>query len=333
MDRMSRVEGMSDGAALARAGGGPDAAGPVGRRREDRIVGASEATRQLIAQASMAARTELPVVIVGPAGADTEQVARAVHVWGRRGEEALEVLSCAAVPEALHSRELFGCAENVYPAVPLCYAGAFERNAGASLLLQDVEALRGDVRDALWAAVRERRFRREGEPVPRPLTARLLATTARQETLGLGDLPHHVIALRPLSERPEDVLPLAAHYLQAFAEEAGVEAVGFTAEARHCLLSESWPGDVRELRQRIRQAVRLVGRGAITAEALLLAKDADEIPSFKEAKRAFETRYVMSLLRRCQGNISRAARLAKKDRKDFYDVIRRTGVDPTQFRG
>ena len=64
----------------------------------------------------------------------------------------------------------------------------------------------------------------------------------------------------------------------------------------------------------------------------MLAADADEVPSFKEAKRAFETRYVTGLLRRCGGNISRAARLAKKDRKDFYDVIRRTGVNPSEFR-
>jgi two-component system response regulator GlrR len=76
--------------------------------------------------------------------------------------------------------------------------------------------------------------------------------------------------------------------------------------------------------------VRLNGSGALTAEALLLARD--KAPSFKEAKRAFERRYVESLLRRCEGNISRAARLARKDRKDFYDVLRRTGIDPTSFR-
>ena len=66
--------------------------------------------------------------------------------------------------------------------------------------------------------------------------------------------------------------------------------------------------------------------------SLMLSAEEEEVPSFKEAKRAFETRYVEGLLRRCNGNISRAARLAKKDRKDFYDVIRRTGVDPAQFR-
>jgi two-component system response regulator GlrR len=82
----------------------------------------------------------------------------------------------------------------------------------------------------------------------------------------------------------------------------------------------------------VRQALRLAGNGAISAEALMLSSEADDVPSFKEAKRAFETRYVVGLLRRCGGNISRAARLAKKDRKDFYDVIRRTGVNPSDFR-
>jgi two-component system response regulator GlrR len=82
----------------------------------------------------------------------------------------------------------------------------------------------------------------------------------------------------------------------------------------------------------VRQALRLAGDGVVSAEALMLATDGDGVPSFKEAKRAFETRYVEGLLRRCSGNISRAARLAKKDRKDFYDVIRRTGVDPADFR-
>ena len=108
--------------------------------------------------------------------------------------------------------------------------------------------------------------------------------------------------------------------------------MGFTADARNALASEAWPGNVRELAERVRQALRLAGNGAISAEALMLSADAEDVPSFKEAKRAFETRYVVGLLRRCGGNISRAARLAKKDRKDFYDVIRRTGVNPADFR-
>jgi two-component system response regulator GlrR len=330
MDRMTQVD--SQGAPAAPEAVPTLTSDPVGRRREDRIVGASEATRQLIAQATAAARSELPVVVWGPPGSDRELVARAIHAWGPRKDAPLEMLSCAAIPEALQSRELFGCAEGVYPAVPGEYVGALERAAGTTLVLEDIDELRSDVAGNLWSACRERRFQREGESVPRPLTARLVCTASRDPELELGDLPHHTILLRPLSDRPEDVLPLAAHYLRVFSEEMGLNPIGFTSDARSCLLAESWDGDVQELRQRIRQAVRLAGEGALSAEALLLARDADDVPSFKEAKRAFETRYVTGLLRRCDGNISRAARLAKKDRKDFYDVIRRTGIDPSQFR-
>lgn len=332
MDGISQLEG-TEGATRFPEEAPPLASDPVGRRREDRIVGAGEHTRQLIAQATAAARTELPVLLIGPAGSDRELLARAIHAWGARGRDELEVLSCAAIPEALHSREIFGCAEGVYPAVPGRYVGALERNSGSTLLLEDLHALRSDVRAALLEALAERRFRREGEDGPRSLTVRVVATWPAGRSFELGEVPHHAIEIRPLAERPEDVLPLAAHYLRVFSEEAGRRPVGLTADGRSCLLAESWPGDVHELRERIRQAVRLAGDGAITAEALMLAKDSDEVPSFKEAKRAFETRYVVGLLRRCQGNISRAARLAKKDRKDFYDVIRRTGVDPSQFRG
>jgi two-component system response regulator GlrR len=140
------------------------------------------------------------------------------------------------------------------------------------------------------------------------------------------------VSLSALADRSEDILPLAVHFLAEQSAVEGPDPVGFTNDARRWLVDEPWLGNVKELRERIRQAVRLVGDGAISAEALMLATEGDEVPSFKEAKRAFETRYVEGLLRRCNGNISRAARLAKKDRKDFYDVIRRTGVEPGQFR-
>jgi two-component system response regulator GlrR len=257
-------------------------------------------------------------------------VARAVHEWGPRAGRALEVVACSAVPEALQGRELFGCVEGVYPAIPGAHAGAFERATGGTLVLEDLEALLGDVRAALLRSLSEGAYRREGESAARTLGCRVVMTSSRTAPLELGELPHHEIRIASLGERREDILPLAAHYLAAFAEEVGVRPAGFNAEARTLLESEPWAGDVRELRGRIREALRLCREGPISAEALLLARD--EVPSFKEAKRAFETRYVMGLLERCGGNISRAARLARKDRKDFYDVIRRTGVDPSTFR-
>jgi two-component system response regulator GlrR len=334
MPSTSRTTGFSGGTAAAGGALAPveplPVSRPAGRRREDRVVGPSEATRRLIAQASAAARTDLAVWIVGPEGADQALIARAVHEWGPRASRPLEAVACSAVPEALQGRELFGCAEGVYPAIPGAYLGALERSGGGSLLLEDVDELRADIRSALLRALSAGSFRREGEQATRALSARIVATSSRAGAPDLGELPHHEIRIAPLSERREDILPLAAHYLASFAEDAGLRPGGFSADARALLESEPWTGDARELRGRIREALRMCGEAPVSAEALLLARD--EVPSFKEAKRAFETRYVVGLLKRCNGNISRAARLARKDRKDFYDVIRRTGVDPSSFR-
>jgi two-component system response regulator GlrR len=304
----------------------------IGRRREDRIVAASSLAQRTVDRAQIAARTEQPVLVRGPAGAGKSMLARAVHAWSPVATGPLETVHCAAVPEPLQARELFGCAAGTYPALPDAFEGAIARAAGGTLLLEGIEALAAPVRTALSRALATNRYRPEGDAAERSLRARVVATTddsAGEIPLGA---PHQEIVLAPLADRREDVLPLAAHFLALAAAEAGVQPVGFATDARTALLEESWPGNVSELRERVRQAVRLAGGGAVSSEALMLATRAERVPSFRDAKRAFEARYVESLLRLCDGNISQAARLAKKDRKDFYDVIRRTGVDPSLFR-
>lgn len=304
----------------------------AGRRREDRIVAASGVAQRTVDRAILAARGAQPVIVSGPPGAGKSMLARAIHAWSADAAAPLETLVCAAVPEPLQARELFGCASGTYPALPDAFAGALERAAGGTLLLEGLDALAAGVRAALARALAQGAFRPEGGGDELAVRARIVATTDRE----IGEQPlgvaHHAVELAPLAARREDVLPLAAHFLALAAEEAGVSAVGFTAEAREALLAEPWHGNVAELRERIRQAVRLAGGGAIPAEALMLSAPSEQVPSFREAKRAFEARYVETVLRLCDGNISQAARLARKDRKDFYDVIRRTGIDPGQFR-
>jgi two-component system response regulator GlrR len=305
----------------------------IGRRRSDRIVGAARATQEIIDQAMAAARGDLPVVLTGPAGSGKEHTARAIHAWSDRAAQRFIVVSCAAVSEPLLSREIFGAADGVYSLLPGDYVGALARAEGGSVLISGVERLPDRMRQALLAAIKTRSFKRDGEQLSTPLRARVMVTTTGQpDNSPLGDLPQHTIRTVSLADRHEDVLPLAAHFLRLYADEDGIQPVGFTTDARNAMLAEEWPGNVRELAERIRQAVKLAGNGSISAEALMLAAEGENVLSFKEAKRAFETRYVVGLLRRCGGNISRAARLAKKDRKDFYDVIRRTGVDPAEFR-
>ena len=305
----------------------------TGRRRSDRIVGVGHASQLVTDQAMAAARVDLPLLVTGPAGSGKEHISRAVHAWSNRAANPFVVVSCSAVDASLLGREIFGCAAGVHPLLQDAHVGALARADSGTVFLDGIDKLPDAVRGDLVTAIKQGSFRPEGGTSVSTLRARMIiAALEKPERSLLEDLPHHSIEVRPLSERKEDILPLAAHWLRLAADEVGVKPVGFTSDARDALLTESWPGNVRELAERIRQAVQLAGDGSISAEALLLAGDLEDVPSFKEAKRAFETRYVVGLLRLCGGNISRAARLAKKDRKDFYDVIRRTGIDPTDFR-
>ena len=296
----------------------------MGRRRSDRVVAASDSTQQMLDQAATAARSQLPIVIVGPPGSGKEHTARAIHSMSSRSTGPFVMFSIVATPEGLQEREIFGSSTGE--------AGQLALSAEGTLLLDGIDQMVDSVRNALIQAIKEGSYRRTGDASATPLRSRIIATAETGDPQLMGDVTVQVIQVPALANRTEDVLPLAAHFLAMFAAEEGVTPIGFTTDARRWLVDEIWPGNIRELRERIRQAVRLAGNGAVSAEALMLAADGEEVPSFKAAKRAFETRYVECLLRRCGGNISRAARLAKKDRKDFYDVIRRTGVDPTQFR-
>ncbi len=273
----------------------------------------------VVDQASHLARSNDPVVLIGPSGSGRKHVARAIHQWSTRAGVPLVELCVAGMAEPIQLRELLGDGST---------QGALARAERGSLLIEGLDHLAPDVTARLTEAIREA----AATPTPTPPRARVLATVASDDGR-VAAIPGQRIQIAPLSDRTEDVLPLAAHFLAEFAAQESVETVGFSADARQWLIEERWTGNVRELRERVRQAIRLAGQGAISAEALMLSTESDEVPSFKDAKRAFETRYVEGLLRRCSGNISRAARMAKKDRKDFYDVIRRTGVDPGHFRG
>jgi two-component system response regulator GlrR len=324
---------MSEVGVQREGGDAPTIDRPSGRRRSDRVVGAGRATQDVVDQAMAVARSDRPVIIHGPEGAGKDHLARAIHAWSGRNTGPFVTVSATSVNENLLAREIFGCSASAFPALPEEAPGALGRAAGGTLVIGNIDALPQSLIERLTRSVAEGRYQREGDGAASPLRARIVATTTKApERPFFGDQPHHVIRILPLTDRREDILPLAAHFLRLFADEEGVTAVGFTTDARAALVGEAWPGNVRELSERVRQAIRLAGGGAISAEALMLAGDAEDVPSFKEAKRAFETRYVTGLLRRCGGNISRAARLAKKDRKDFYDVIRRTGVNPSDFR-
>jgi len=291
-------------------------------QRSHHVIAASDAAQRTVEAISAAARSHLPIFVTGPAGSGRKHAARAIHGLSPRASGPFVTFSARGVEDFRQQTELFGSGDASRT------PGQLDAASGGTLVIDDLESLAAPVRAQLIDLLKKTADNPSG---PQSEHAPRIIITSRQEPF-LADIRFAAVRLASLRERTECILPLSAHFLGIFSSEAGIEPIGFTTDARRWLVDEAWPGNVRELRERVREAVYLAGSGAISAEALVLAAEGDEVLSFKEAKRAFETRYVESLLRRCRGNISRAARMARKDRKDFYDVIRRTGVEPAQFR-
>ena len=323
--------------------------GSGSRRRGDRLVGTSRAVLRALEQIAVAGRGRFPVFVNGEEGVQKELVARLIHAQSEWATSGFFSLDASIVPESLLGRELFGSERGTIPALPTEYDGAFQRTRGGTVLIERIEALPKDLQQRLAGALEDGQYKRIGGRETLPFECRLIgsSTLSQDELVVDGALIPELserlrlleILIPPLRERREDVIPIAAHVLALARAELEHETgqpcriQGFTREALERLRAHHWPGNDRELTEQIRAALRL-GRGEdLGPEDLLLSWESSEsVPSFREAKRTFENEYVTRVLRICGGNISRAARIAKKDRKDFYDVMRRNTINPQDFR-
>jgi two-component system response regulator GlrR len=322
-------------------------AGP--RRPTERLVGTSRAVQVIAEQIALAGRGRFPVWVHGEDGVDKDLVARLIHEASEWASGSFFALDAASIPRALVARELFGAEAGAVPGLPGAYDGAFARTRGGTVLVEHIDAAPKDVQQALASALERQRYRRVGGSAEIPLESRFVASsrfTLESATADgdlAGELGAHLrvlsVEVPPLRDRREDVVPIAAQALalarREVEEETGARCGvrGFAPETLQRLSAHPWFGNERELRERIRAAVRLAKGDEIEPTDLSLGSETvTSVPSFREAKRSFEREYVIRVLRLCHGNISRAARLAKKDRKDFYDVMRRNQIDPSEYR-
>jgi two-component system response regulator GlrR len=313
------------------------------------LVGTSRSIQRAIEQIAVAGRGRFPVFVEGEEGIERDIVARLIHAQSEWATAGFFGLDASIVPESLLARELFGCEAGSIPALPGAYEGAFERVRGGTVLIERIEAMPKELQQTLADALGGAEFRRLGARESRQLESRIIASSTRSlgALMSDGDLNPELserlrlleIRIPPLRERKEDIIPLAAHLLSLARSEIEHETGrpcptrGFTREALERLREHNWPGNERELREQIRAALRLTRDEELKPEDLLLSwESSDDVPSFKDAKRSFEHEYVTRVLRMCNGNISRAARIARKDRKDFYDVMRRNEINPADFR-
>ena len=315
------------------------------RRKSDMIIGNSAQIRQLLHTLDQLAPAQTPVLVTGESGVGKELVARALHYSGPRANAPFIAINCAAVPEHLFEAELFGYERGAFTGAVQARTGAIEAADKGTLFLDEIGDLPLAMQAKLLRVLQTSEVKRIGATEHKKSGFRLVSATNRELQRDVADgrfredlfyrvhvYPVHV---PPLRERPDDIPSIVTHHLSAIASRESRPALRMTNAALEKLVGYGWPGNVRELVNILERAVVLSEHAVIDAEHIHLPEDARHqasLPAYRDAKASFERDYFSQLMRVAGGNISLAAKLGQKTRKEVYDALKRLGLDPQQYR-
>ncbi|MBL0216919.1 MAG: sigma-54-dependent Fis family transcriptional regulator [Myxococcales bacterium] len=335
---------------LVREDSGPVGLAPSWRRKTDMIIGNSAETQQLLHSLDQLAPAQTPVLVSGESGVGKELVARALHFCGPRATEPFIAINCAAIPETLFEAELFGYQRGAFTGAINAHAGAFEAAHKGTLFLDEIGELPLGMQAKLLRVLETSEVQRIGSTEHCKVNFRLVTATNRmlETEVKAGrfreDLYYRILVyplrIAPLRDRREDIPPIVTHHLSVIAARENRATLRMTPAALEKMLSYAWPGNVRELVNLLERAVLMSANRVIDAEHVIFPRassSGEEAPSgallpYREAKQKFELEYYSQLIRTAGGNVSLAAKLGKKTRKEIYDALGRLGLQATAYR-
>jgi two-component system response regulator GlrR len=310
----------------------------------EELVTASSAMSAVLAQAQLVAQSDASVLVHGASGTGKELLARAIHRASRRAEKPFVAVNCAAIPETLLESELFGHRKGSFTGATYDHKGLFQAAEGGTLFLDEIGDMPAPLQAKLLRALQEKQVRPVGAAQPVAVDVRIISATHRnlEERVKSGEFREDLyyrlnvvsLTLPPLAERREDVVPLAQHFLKATAARYGKNVRAFAPEALEMLVAAPWPGNVRQLANVVEQAVALSTVSIIPASLVAAALKAEPtaLTPLDEAKRGFERDYLIRILRITGGNVTQAARLAQRNRTEFYKLLERHQLQPGMFK-
>ena len=308
------------------------------------IVSRSNVMAEVLAEARLVAASQAPVLIRGESGSGKELLARAIHAASPRAKRPFVAVNCGAIPEPLLESELFGHVMGAFTGALANPRGLFQAADGGTLLLDEIGDMPLPLQVKLLRVLQEHQVRPVGASASVPIDVRILSATHRDLEAALAegqfreDLYYRLnvvsLTLPTLDERREDIPLLAQHFLQKLAAKYDKRVNGFAPEALKALTMATWPGNVRQLHNVVEQVSALATSPLIP---LSLVQRALRLPSievlpYAEARQRFEREYLVGLLKLTDGNVADAARLADRNRTEFYRLLQRNGLDPSMFR-
>ena len=308
------------------------------------IITRNAAMKEVLQQAKMVAATDARVLITGESGTGKELLAQAIHSASDRHDKPFVAINCSAMAENLLESELFGHEKGSFTGATRSHEGLFQAAEGGTLLLDEIGDMPMRLQVKLLRVLQENQVRPVGSTEARQIDVRVISATHRdlQEFMTQGrfreDLYYRLnvvnIRLPTLDQRREDIPLLVAHFLQQIAEEADQERKVYAPEAVEMLVTAEWPGNIRQLYNIVRQNVALSRSPVISGELVQqsLGEHAGKLASFSDARDEFTRNYLSQILQITMGNVSQAARLAKRNRTDFYKLLARHDLNPDTFK-
>ena len=308
------------------------------------MVYRSACMADLMNEARMVAVSDASVLIRGESGTGKEVLARAIHLASPRARGPFVAINCGAIPEALLESELFGHIKGAFTGAGNARGGLFQAANGGTLFLDEIGDMPLALQVKLLRVLQERMVRPVGATQAQAVDVRLLSATHRDLDVAMAqeqfreDLYYRLdvvsLTLPRLDQRREDIPLLAAHFVQLITGKYGKSITGFAPDALEALAIAAWPGNVRQLFNVVEQSCALTSTPLIP---LALVQRALRVPTmealtYAEARQRFERNYLVQLLKLTDGNVADAARIADRNRTEFYRLLQKHDLSPAMFR-
>ncbi|EJL87455.1 response regulator with CheY-like receiver, AAA-type ATPase, and DNA-binding domains [Polaromonas sp. CF318] len=336
LDKIAQALALSAPASAAKRGS-PEA-------WQSQIISRSSRMAEALAEARMVAQSDASVLLRGESGTGKELLAQAIHQAGPRASKPFVAVNCGAIPEALLESELFGHVKGAFTDAVANHKGLFQAADGGTLLLDEIGDMPPALQIKLLRVLQERVVRPLGSSQSIPVDVRIISATHRDLDAAMAegqfraDLYYRLnvvtLTLPPLSERREDIPLLANHFLLKLAAKYDKRLSGFAPEALKALTTAAWPGNVRQLYNVVEQVCALSTTPLVPLALVqrALRSPSVQVLTFAEARQRFERDYLVGLLKLTDGNVADAARLADRNRTEFYRLMQKHGLTPGHFK-
>jgi two-component system response regulator GlrR len=308
------------------------------------VITRNPALRALLEEARAVAASDVSALVTGATGTGKELLAQTLHDWSPRRARPFMAVNCAAIPEQLLESELFGHVRGAFTGAVRDHDGLIRAADGGTVFLDELGDMPLPLQGKLLRVLQQRRVRAVGATRDMDVDVRVVSATHRdlEAEIAAGrfreDLYYRInvvtLHIPPLGERREDIPLLVQHFLGTLSGKYRKALCGFAPEGMELLARAPWPGNVRQLFNAVEKCVALATSPVIPASLVerALNRPVEELASFDEARRAFERDYLAQLMRLTQGNVTQAARLAKRNRSDFYALLGRHQLEPASFK-